>query len=218
MKTLLYLEDLNKGGDILKKYKKVNYTKLLDKGLVDKKAKHCVFASICTYGIPYEKKINDKIKGKIKRIPMVLMQFRWDHQLGFPGGKVDKGDYTEVDRVDNIVRIDTLKNALSRELDEEININYINKDKLTLMSTYYCTKNNVYIHNFNYLVSKNVYTRIYKNSITADTILQENCGCINVHLSNCYDNTFNRNMLQNKFAATALNELFDLQETLRKHK
>lgn len=194
----------------MRKYKRVNYMDQLKNNIVYNEAKHCVFCSIYTFGKPYLKKISPEYRDEIKTIPMTLMQYRWDNQLGFPGGKVDIEDYPN-GIFTKITGINTLKKALVRELKEEINMTNINPNKLRLMSTYYSEINNVYVHNFNYYVKYDEYVNIYKNSINANNIFIENCGSVNVHLIDYYKKDY-YNLIHNKFAATAGEEVLDLLE------
>lgn len=175
---------------------------LREKLVLDLNKPHCIFASIyCNDFKPY--KYYD-IKYKDKKIPSILMQMRWDGSIGFPGGKVEVSDYgyklTE----------DDLKNALCRELKEEINLLNIDTSKLKHSSTF--ESDIQYIHNFKYEVNAEELINIYNNSSKAKHFFSENCGCILFQCAKYTEEKGYNNFVSNKFCASSLLELNHLIE------
>lgn len=77
------------------------------------------------------KDINEEIYNKrLACTPRVFMQMRWDGKLGFPGGFVDSDDKT-------------LRDAIKRELKEEIALVDIDESRLKLLSTFADKKSHI---------------------------------------------------------------------------
>lgn len=183
-----------------------NFIKL-ETGTILQDKPHCVFVSIlCERTRPFLKYIYaKKYREKHLVIPMTMMQMRWDGTIGFPGGKVDLEDY-----IDGKVTEECLKNALLREMREEINVkeSWIDKDNFERLCTF--TDGEFYIHNFTYRVNYRTFKKIFRRSISSEHIFSENCGSIVCHLYNYTEEKGINNILKHNFCATAGLELKEL--------
>lgn len=186
---------------------KNEFIKILEQDYIKQDKPHCVFVSIVAKDTKPFKDYQPakKLRANNLVVPMTLMQMRWDNLIGFPGGKVDLEDY-----INGQVSEEVLKNALIREMVEEINIeeNTIDKSRLEHLCTY--TDGDNYIHNFSYYVDFEELKKIIKRSIEAEHYLAENGGSFVFHLYPYSEDKGLVNVDKHKFCATALIELKEL--------
>lgn len=176
--------------------------KQCDKLEINQKKLNCVFMSFYSYI-----KIKNKFTGKEELTPVVLMQMRFDGAIGFPGGKVEKSDYSG-----NLNEY-SLKKALLRELKEELNLDmYIDFNKVNHLTTF--ASDDLYIHNFTYKLSEKDFMKVFRDSNNPLNI-SENAGCIVCHLNNFGNGKGYRNFQRNNFKATSLAELRLLKQKLK---
>ncbi|MEG0072885.1 MAG: NUDIX hydrolase [Clostridia bacterium] len=180
-------------------------------GEIHKDKQNCVFVSVlCKDAMPFiNLKEQKKNRDKNMKIPMVLMQFRWDGKIGFPGGKVD-----DLDKENGIVTKETLIKSLVREMEEELNLDTSTVDisKFKPLCTF-LMKNNC-IHNFIYEVSFDELKKIYRDTVDVDNILSENCGSIVLHLKEYSTDKGLAAIRSHKYCATALLELEEVLKYL----
>jgi U8 snoRNA-decapping enzyme len=159
-------------------------------GLQEEGKLQCVFGVIyCTDAQPYKNYDHVGKEVQTLQIPLVLMQMRWDGQIGFAGGKVDEGE--------------NLKQALARELKEEIDFD-VPEHLITPLATFKSDKAN--IHSFAIRVCYDKLLEIKNNSVNSQHNVAENLGSIFAPIINSKYGEYN-NFLQNKFCATAKMEL-----------
>lgn len=127
----------------------------------------------------------DKVHNKY---PMILAQMRHDGKIGFPGGKVEK---------DNASLLD----GLLRELDEEINFNNINIEKIEFLSTY--SNHKAHTTTFVYEVSFEEMISIVNNSRYSKHSFIENMGSFILRL----DQTTLKNIVKHNFSGTGAKDL-----------
>lgn len=169
---------------------------------INEKKLNCVFMSFYTH-----LNVKDKYKGKTELVPAVLMQMRVDGAIGFPGGKVEKTDYTK-----NLNEY-RLKKALMRELKEEINLDMrLDFSKINHLSTF--ASNELYIHNFSYKLTEEEFMKVFEQS-NKPLNIAENAGCIICLLNNFGHGQGYRNFQKNNFKATSLAELRMLRDKLK---
>lgn len=174
-----------------------------DKLEINQKKLNCVFMSFYSY----IKVDNKHTSGSDGLTPVVLMQMRFDGALGFPGGKVERSDYSG-----NLNEY-SLKKALIRELKEEINLDmYIDFSKVNHLSTF--ASDDLYIHNFSYRLTEEQFMNIFKKSNNPLNV-SENAGCVICHLNNFGNGRGYRNFQRNNFKATSLAELRLLKNKLK---
>ncbi|GCD12649.1 NUDIX domain-containing protein [Clostridium tagluense] len=177
---------------------------LVETGSIRQDKQNCVFASIfCRNANPYKR--YEEVEGLEVRIPLVLMQMRWDGGLGFVGGKVDKED-----KINGMITQEVLKNALIREVKEEINLDLLDRENLKPLCTY--QDKNVDIHNFSLEVSEEIFYFIFKNSVNSEHMITENSGNVVCHVANYKDDKGYQRFIENRFCATSLMELKHLIE------
>lgn len=123
--------------------------KNFEEGEILENVNHSVFITI------YSRKIK-KIKSIKREIPGVIVIFRSDGRLGFPGGKVESTDY------EGKLTTDGLKNAVIRETYEEIGYKIKNKDLIKFESSTLINKNHQ-ITSFSLLVTDEELNNIYRN-------------------------------------------------------
>jgi len=159
---------------------------------------HCVFAAFYAEdGKPYRnyKDVSENHRNTV--IPTVMMQLRWDGTFGFPGGKVDGEE--------------TLREALVREVQEEVNYNIQHLiDKVHLVGSYSTKERKMCQHCFGIHVPYEELKRIRMCSLTGEHIDSENSGSVLVHIMNYGPNSGFEAFRQNNFKATAGMELDDL--------
>lgn len=183
---------------MLKTYDKFRHCNKLE---FNSRKLNCVFMSFYSYI-----HVDNKHTNKKEKIPVALMQMRFDGAIGFPGGKVETKDYN------GIFNEFGLKRALLRELNEEINLDIdIDLNKMEHLSTF--ASNNLYVHNFSYFLTEEQFMQVYSHS-NDNLDVSENAGCIVCFLANFGHGRGFRNFQRNNFKTTSLAELRLLKEKL----
>lgn len=130
----------------------------------------------------------DNFDTKYDYMQKVIMSMRWDNQFGFIGGKVDNDE--------------SLIQALTREVKEEIGYQMTRKDILNLKHLASYDDNGFGIHSYTLKIDKETMLNIRKEYVNSSYSLEEINGLCIVNIME--DNT---NLLNNSFSATAKLEL-----------
>ena len=161
-------------------------------GKIEKGKNQMVFVILYAEdGTPYEKYLETAEQNRNIKIPICLMQLRWDGYIGFPGGKVDKGE--------------TLLEAIQREVEEEVGY-WMDQEEFIPFLTFSNDISN--IHSFICKVDIETLKLIQSDGAPKCAhFLAENCGCILPHLMEYAHKKGISQFLNNNFIATAKMEL-----------
>ena len=143
-----------------------------------------------TDGKPYltYPEVDDETKNKT--VPFALAQMRWNGQLGFTGGGVEKGE--------------DIKDALIRELEEEINL--FNIEPSLLEFNHQIEKDDTLTISYKLKVTYEHLLLIQRESLNAEHFMAENVGTLLLPLQNTSSNDL-ENVLNNNFCYTSKEEL-----------
>ena len=166
----------------------------LEKGEIVNGAYHSVFVII------YSRRKNKICKTITREIPGLLTIFRSDGRLGFPGGRSESKDLANVG-----IDMDSLKNTVIRETQEEIGYDITQRDHLKFESSTLIGKNQ--ITTFSYLVTDmelNTIYREYTNIIGDSFNDDELFGLNRLYFPN---SSIKKNILKQNFKPSARNDI-----------
>lgn len=167
------------------------------------KDKNSVFAILyTTKNKPYVNysDMDENDPQKHSDVPVVLMNLRWNGQLGFIGGFVDGNE--------------TLLEALHRETKEEVSFDSTHLEFKPL-ATYQNKEGWLNTHSFIAEVTIEELIQIQKNALESEHYLAEQTGTVLLPLRNTSCNEY-ENVLNQNFCATSKLELIKLNEMLSK--
>lgn len=144
----------------------------------------------------YEQISEDK---KSYILPLVIMLNRWDGKIGFIGGHVDDGE--------------TVLDCIIRETKEEIGFSI--SDNLQKNITFICSKqmNDLTTHLYALKVNEDIFRTILSEQHKSMHFLAEGTATA-IHFVNYPHNKSFDNFMQNNFAPTVKEEIYDFVKKL----